>query len=276
MTEYDYSPEAYERYIAKLSSVARWVDDQSQAAARYGNPFVPSANGSAYYRSSDDSRSGSPNNHHRRHNEHERGRERVRDREREHDRDRDRLNSRQSTSTRPQPVFDQGAAGGRSSSRHHRSRTAAAIATVYPQHAYNNHASYSSASLNIYNQAHQNPRPTARHSQPAVYQQQLYQSRSRPAHAHSRSYAYATNAAYSSSQLHLHNAHTQPYAQDAVRVSDLSRAGYKAAPGQPVVMQSGRDTYVVYPGHNRAIEVRVCYITFSCIRSLSLPQILVS
>jgi hypothetical protein len=41
MTEYDYSPAAYERYQAKLNNVAKWVDRQSYEAPSYANPFVP-------------------------------------------------------------------------------------------------------------------------------------------------------------------------------------------------------------------------------------------
>ena len=40
MTEYDYSPDAVERYYAKLNSVAKWVDRQTYEARGYKNPFV--------------------------------------------------------------------------------------------------------------------------------------------------------------------------------------------------------------------------------------------
>lgn len=39
MTEYDYSPDAVERYYAKLNSVAKWVDHQTYEAPAYRNPF---------------------------------------------------------------------------------------------------------------------------------------------------------------------------------------------------------------------------------------------
>ncbi|KAL0950460.1 hypothetical protein HGRIS_010409 [Hohenbuehelia grisea] len=39
MTEYDYSPDAYERYIAKQLSIARWVDNTNQHAP--ANPYTP-------------------------------------------------------------------------------------------------------------------------------------------------------------------------------------------------------------------------------------------
>lgn len=40
MTEYDYSPEAYERYMAKQHAITRWVDETSHHAP--ANPFLPS------------------------------------------------------------------------------------------------------------------------------------------------------------------------------------------------------------------------------------------
>ncbi|KAF9009416.1 hypothetical protein BDQ17DRAFT_1322987 [Cyathus striatus] len=39
MTEYDYSPEAYERYLATQNRIARWVDNTLQHNPR--NPFTP-------------------------------------------------------------------------------------------------------------------------------------------------------------------------------------------------------------------------------------------
>lgn len=40
MTEYDYSPEAYEKYIANQTRVSNWVTDQSGRFKQYSNPFV--------------------------------------------------------------------------------------------------------------------------------------------------------------------------------------------------------------------------------------------
>lgn len=40
MTEYDYSPAAYERYLEKLARVEHWVTDQRYCAPRYSNPFA--------------------------------------------------------------------------------------------------------------------------------------------------------------------------------------------------------------------------------------------
>jgi len=44
MTEYDYSPEAYERYMGTQRRIAHWVDDTHQQPL--SNPFVPSTRGS--------------------------------------------------------------------------------------------------------------------------------------------------------------------------------------------------------------------------------------
>lgn len=40
MTEYDFSPAAYDRYIAQQTRVSNWVDDTLQQAHAYSNPFV--------------------------------------------------------------------------------------------------------------------------------------------------------------------------------------------------------------------------------------------
>jgi len=42
MTEYDYSPAAYEKYINTQLRVSNWVSSQSDHTQSYGNPFVPS------------------------------------------------------------------------------------------------------------------------------------------------------------------------------------------------------------------------------------------
>ncbi|EGO04125.1 hypothetical protein SERLA73DRAFT_165614 [Serpula lacrymans var. lacrymans S7.3] len=42
MTEYDYSPAAYERYMATHNRVSNWVSNTTQHAHKYSNPFVPS------------------------------------------------------------------------------------------------------------------------------------------------------------------------------------------------------------------------------------------
>lgn len=42
MTEYDYSPAAYEKYISTQVRVSNWVSSQSDHTQSYGNPFMPS------------------------------------------------------------------------------------------------------------------------------------------------------------------------------------------------------------------------------------------
>ncbi|KAI0667242.1 hypothetical protein C8Q78DRAFT_947052, partial [Trametes maxima] len=41
MTEYDYSPDAYERFQTKMAGVGDWVTEQRHHAPKYSNPFVP-------------------------------------------------------------------------------------------------------------------------------------------------------------------------------------------------------------------------------------------
>ncbi|KIJ68038.1 hypothetical protein HYDPIDRAFT_107633 [Hydnomerulius pinastri MD-312] len=55
MTEYDYSPAAYERYIAQQTRVSNWVDHTTQQAHAYSNPFVlsPTLRDRAFYDESD-------------------------------------------------------------------------------------------------------------------------------------------------------------------------------------------------------------------------------
>ena len=43
MAEYNYSPGAYERYIATQNRVSNWISSQSSHSESYPNPFVPSA-----------------------------------------------------------------------------------------------------------------------------------------------------------------------------------------------------------------------------------------
>ncbi|KZT04553.1 uncharacterized protein LAESUDRAFT_728053 [Laetiporus sulphureus 93-53] len=41
MTEYDYSPAAYERYLATQNRIQNWVSKQPVQASQYANPFTP-------------------------------------------------------------------------------------------------------------------------------------------------------------------------------------------------------------------------------------------
>ncbi|KAF9227121.1 hypothetical protein BS17DRAFT_806371 [Gyrodon lividus] len=56
MTEYDYSPAAYERYIAQQTRVTNWVTDTLQQSHAYSNPFVlsPTLRDRAFYDEPDD------------------------------------------------------------------------------------------------------------------------------------------------------------------------------------------------------------------------------
>ncbi|KIJ18517.1 hypothetical protein PAXINDRAFT_8765 [Paxillus involutus ATCC 200175] len=51
MTEYDYSPAAYERYIAQQTRVSNWVTDTLQQSHAYRDPFVlsPTLRDRAFY-----------------------------------------------------------------------------------------------------------------------------------------------------------------------------------------------------------------------------------
>lgn len=39
MTEYDFSPEAYERYLATQNRIARWVDETERHKTEFEHPF---------------------------------------------------------------------------------------------------------------------------------------------------------------------------------------------------------------------------------------------
>ncbi|EIN08133.1 hypothetical protein PUNSTDRAFT_120611 [Punctularia strigosozonata HHB-11173 SS5] len=55
MTEYDYSPDAYEKYLARQQRIADWVDSTNSQAHRYKNPFVHAPSSIAPSTSSDSS-----------------------------------------------------------------------------------------------------------------------------------------------------------------------------------------------------------------------------
>ncbi|KAH9916942.1 uncharacterized protein BXZ73DRAFT_105635 [Epithele typhae] len=42
MTEYDYSPDAVERFQAKMAGIGRWATEQKYYSSSYANPFLPS------------------------------------------------------------------------------------------------------------------------------------------------------------------------------------------------------------------------------------------
>ncbi|KAG9316869.1 hypothetical protein JVU11DRAFT_2945 [Chiua virens] len=67
MTEYDYSPAAYERYMAQQSRVSNWVHDTCSQSHAYSNPFIlsPTHRDRSFYDQSDDS----PPPHHHSHDQ---------------------------------------------------------------------------------------------------------------------------------------------------------------------------------------------------------------
>ncbi|PPQ73898.1 hypothetical protein CVT26_011731 [Gymnopilus dilepis] len=107
MTEYDYSPEAFEAYIHKQQQIARWVDRTNRSPQK--NPFTPATpavQALALDRGLDsDDEYDSDNRRRPRRREH-RDRDRQRDWERDRDRDRDRERSahgHSDSSSRPRP-----------------------------------------------------------------------------------------------------------------------------------------------------------------------------
>ncbi|KAF9241804.1 hypothetical protein BU15DRAFT_73149 [Melanogaster broomeanus] len=55
MTEYDYSPAAYERYMAQQTRVSNWISDTYKQSRSYSNPFVlsPTLRDRSFYDESD-------------------------------------------------------------------------------------------------------------------------------------------------------------------------------------------------------------------------------
>ena len=74
MTEYDFSPEAYERHLEKQHNIARWVDKTRRYVP--ANPFFPATpanrHATLHTRTPEDSRSDNtqPHRHHRSHSSH--------------------------------------------------------------------------------------------------------------------------------------------------------------------------------------------------------------
>ncbi|KAL5531898.1 hypothetical protein ACEPAF_5461 [Sanghuangporus sanghuang] len=228
MTEYDYSPDAIERYMEKQNSVARWIDRQAQEARNYGNPLVPEE----YSSSPSPSRSNSGGGG--------RGASLPR-----------------SVSTPPDPRHQRGQAhapayghasghgyahrSGHSSHRSHSSSNSASTATlVQPQpqpHRYSSPLGGSS---------HSRSHST---SQTAVYSSSGGSRRPPP----TRSRTYATAMA-SMNAMHL----PQHSGRGSTRSQTLpapTQPQFTGAPGQTVVMHNGRQTYVVVPPHGARVQV---------------------
>ena len=213
MTEYDYSPEAVERYYEKQKSIARWVDKQAYEASNYGNPFVPdppsrsTSGGSSSsgrhggYRNGDVPRS---------------------------------ISHVDSVNLYPRPAT---AHGHRSGHRSSYSTNNASSPTLAPNgqvpHRYS-----SGSSSQSHSRSHSQ---TPTHRRPPPSRSQTY------AHAHGASTGQPVpSLPVRSATLPAHLQSQQP-----------GQPHYTAAPGQTVVMQNGRQTYVVVPPHNTRVQICV-------------------
>ncbi|KAL5521310.1 hypothetical protein ACEPAG_9233 [Sanghuangporus baumii] len=228
MTEYDYSPDAIERYMAKQNSVARWVDRQAQEARNYGNPLVPEEYSSSPSPSRSNSGGGGGG----------RGASLPR-----------------SVSTPPDPHHQRGQAqappygyasghgsahrSGHSSHRSHSSSNSASTATlVQPQpHRY---------SSPLGGTSHSRSHST---SQTAVYSSNGGSRRPPPARSHTHATAMASMSA---THIPQHSGRTSTRSQT---LSAQTQPHFTGAPGQTVVMHNGRQTYVVVPPHGARVQV---------------------
>ncbi|KLO13625.1 hypothetical protein SCHPADRAFT_903954 [Schizopora paradoxa] len=202
MTEYDYSPEAYERYIAKQQSIARWVERQAQEAPRYANPFLPSEAGQPA-RTVDDRR-------------------------------------RSVTRSFSTPV-DARHNSPSPARHHHRSHSQHTNAKVHTMHLYS--AQHSSTPTLVQDGSHGGSRSHS-HSRSS--------SRAHARPPPSRSQNYTSNPAFSASQTQLHrsSSHRSHGSSTAHAVQ------YSSKPGQPVIWNQGKQTYVVIPTRGGRVEVR--------------------
>ncbi|KAJ8489814.1 hypothetical protein ONZ45_g13432 [Pleurotus djamor] len=238
MTEYDYSPEAYERYIAKQHAIASWVDNTKQYPP--ANPFVPTTPAvQARSLQRDTTKSSGHSSHHSRsksakydHDRERRDRDRDRDMgrdyyaERERDRDRDRYyyperpHSR-SQQTSPQPTYSQ------SPSRPSQSRrsTGTSSRSAAPPPSSRHHASASLSHL-----PHSN-RPAASRSQTHIVV---------PSHGHQPRQKTPTRSNTSPAVAYPPQMGSQPYLPT----------------GKPTLaVPVGGGQYVVLPQHGKRIDI---------------------
>ncbi|PPQ81220.1 hypothetical protein CVT25_015745 [Psilocybe cyanescens] len=100
MTEYDFSPEAFEAHLRKQQQIARWVDKTNHSPT-LRNPFTPATPAVRALKlqggyDSEDDRDSSDHRRHRRHESKDsRDRRRDKDKERERDRGRERERERE-------------------------------------------------------------------------------------------------------------------------------------------------------------------------------------
>lgn len=215
MTEYDYSPEAYERYITKQQSIARWVERQSQEAPRYANPFLPSENGE-------------PERPHLLNND-------------------DRRRSVTRSFSTPIDARHNSPSPAR---HHHRSHSNANGGKVHTMHLYSAQHS-STPTLVQQDGSHSHGSRSHSHSRSSS------RAHPRPPPSRSQNYA-ANNPAFTASQTQLHRSGSHRSHGSSTAHHTLQ---YASTPGQPVIMQRGKQTYVVVPSRGGHVEVRVRKIT---------------
>ena len=246
MTEYDYSPGAYEKFIEKQRKVGQWAEEQARLAEaqRYGNPFIPSASGhdhddhrrprgfsrsrstpleNQFYESpSRHIRHGSGSHHHPQH----------------HQQYQHRNNH-----------YDLASGSGSYAYGSHSLAHASTPTLVNPQLMNNDGRSRSHSHSR--SRSHSRPDSSSR-------------SRTRPPPSRSHTSSYATNHLYSASQGHLlYDSPRHPHDRDRDRDRDTpaTRSTYSpvhyAAPGEPLIMQQGKHTLVVVPSHGTRVEVMV-------------------
>lgn len=210
MTEYDYSPEAYERYIAKQQSIARWVERQAQEAPRYANPFLPSEAGGQEQRLP------------------------------AHGGDDRRRSVTRSFST-PVDARHNSPSPAR---HHHRSHSQHTNGKVHTMHLYSAQHSSTPTLVQDGSRSHSHSRSSSR----------AHHARPPP----SRSQNYASTPAFSASQtlLHRSSSHRSHGSSTAHAVQ------YASKPGQPVIWNQGKQTYVVIPSRGGRVEVRVRKFAF--------------
>ncbi|KAH8115466.1 hypothetical protein DFH11DRAFT_108652 [Phellopilus nigrolimitatus] len=222
MTEYDYSPDAYEKYMVKQRAIARWVDRQSYEAPRYGNPFLPSE-----YGDPPPAPANPPT------------KPLVR-----------------SASTPVDPRAVSGQSHSRTRDRHN----------YHHAHHHRGPSNASSQTLVQTYGAPAAPRASAGpssssppHSRPHSHSRSGARAHSRPPPARSQTYAHASQPAFSSSQVQLSKgpvrSATLP-AQTQTLIQSQPQPHYPSAPGHPVVMTHGHQTYVVIPAPGTRVEVR--------------------
>lgn len=239
MTEYDYSPDAYERYIEKQRGIARWTEQQAEAAGRYANPFLPTE-------VSDTSRSSTPH---------------VHTRPTIH-----RTNSPQVSRSRSAPTKASQSSRHRSQSTPRHSTSSSSHSNAYYTRGAN--TTYVSPHRVVYHHTgspdHSGHSSRSSSRAPRDYtsgggSSATYASRPPPSRSHSHSRAaYYTNEGGGN------------YGNVGVDFGRHSRSKtlpvqYTAPAGQPVIMHKGHRTYVIVPNADERLQVRVSSQAFNIV-----------